>query len=77
MDKNKNGDKMPVMTTLAVSKKEFKSVIRESIREVLASELAQIRAAFLPFVSDNEQKDIERRYGKPTRKAAKSFIARV
>lgn len=77
MDKNRNGDKMPVMTTLAVSKKEFKNVIRESIREALASELAQIRAAFLPFVSDNEQKDIERRYGKPTRKAAKSFIARV
>ncbi len=65
------------MTTLAVSKKEFKSVIRESVREALVSELAQIRGTFLPFVSDNEQKDIERRYGKPTRKAAKSFIARV
>lgn len=65
------------MTTLAVSKKEFKSVIRESIREALASELVRIRAAFLPFVSDNEQKDIERRYGKPTRKVAKSFIVQI
>jgi len=65
------------MTTLAVSRKEFESVIRKSIREALASELAQIRAVFLPFVSDNEQKEIERRYGKPTRKAAKSYITRI
>ncbi|OHA24850.1 MAG: hypothetical protein A3D52_02650 [Candidatus Taylorbacteria bacterium RIFCSPHIGHO2_02_FULL_44_36] len=65
------------MTTLTVSKKEFKSVIRESIREALVSELAQIRAAFLPFVSDKEQKEIERQYGKPTRKTAKSYIARI
>ena len=65
------------MTTLAVSKKEFKSVIRESIREALASELTQIRAALLPFVSDNEQKDVERRYGKPTRKTSRSYIARI
>ncbi|HEY4496346.1 MAG TPA: hypothetical protein VJC04_03255 [Candidatus Paceibacterota bacterium] len=65
------------MTILAVSKKEFKSVIRESVREALASELVQIRATFLPFVSDNEQKDIEQRYGKPIRKTSKSFVVKI
>jgi hypothetical protein len=62
--------------TLAMSKRELKSAVRasvrESIREVLAEELIAARAMLTPFVSDAEQRDIERRYGLPSHKVAKS-----
>ena len=59
------------MNTLTISKKELKLAVQESVREVLAKELAPLRGMLLPFVSDKEQKDIERRYIKPSRKVAK------
>lgn len=56
---------------ITLQKSELKNAIREGVREALADELARSRAVFLPYVSEKEQKDIEKRYGKPTRKAAK------
>ena len=56
----------------ALTKKELKTAVRESVREVLTEERMQLRAILLPDVSEKEQKDIERLYGKPSRKTAKS-----
>ena len=61
------------MATITIPKKELKVVIKESVREVLNQELMKFRALILPFVSQREQKDIERRYGKPVRQKAKSI----
>ena len=60
---------MPNANTL--SKKELKSVVKESVREVLSQELMKFRALLLPSVSAKEQKDIESRYIKPSRKIEK------
>ncbi|MDO8590584.1 MAG: hypothetical protein Q7R65_01255 [bacterium] len=60
------------MNTLTISKKELKLAVQESVREVLAKELAPLRGMLLPFVSDKEQKDIERRYIKPSRRSVRS-----
>ena len=65
------------MTTITIPKKELKIAIKESVREVLAQELMSIRALLLPFVSEKEQKDIERRYGKPSRHAARTIAANL
>lgn len=61
------------MNTIAILKKELKTVIKESLREVLAQELMRSRALFLSMVSRGEQKDIEKRYGKPLRRAEKTI----
>lgn len=61
------------MSTITIHKKELKSVIKESVSEAIAQELAKFRALALPFVSQKEQKDIEKKYIKPTRKTAKSI----
>lgn len=61
------------MTTITTPKKELKIMIKESLREVFSQELMQFRALILPFVSPKEQKDIERRYKKPSRKVAKTL----
>ncbi len=55
-----------------VSEKKLKGLIKESVREVLTSELMKLRALSLSDVSEREQKDIEKRYGKPSRQKSKS-----
>jgi hypothetical protein len=58
---------------IIIPKKELKTVIKESVREVLNQEVMNLRALLLPFVSQAEQRDIERRYKKPVRQTAKSI----
>jgi hypothetical protein len=61
------------MANITIPKKELKTVIKESVREVLNQELMKFRALLLPLISEKEQKDIERRYGRPSRKLAKTI----
>lgn len=61
------------MATFTIPKKELKIVVKESIREVFNQELMKFRALLLPSISKKEQKDIEKRYGKPSRKIAKTI----
>lgn len=60
------------MNTIIIPKKELKTVIKESLREVLGQELMKFRALLLPSVSQQEQKDVEKRYGQPSRRTAKT-----
>ena len=65
------------MATISIPKKELKTIVKESIREILEQESMKFRALLLPFVSQKEQKDIEKRYGRPSRKVAKSMEVKV
>lgn len=56
-----------------VSTRKLKILIKESVKEALETELMKLRALALPEVSPKEQKDIEKRYGRPSRKRAKSY----
>lgn len=64
------------MTTITIPKEELKTVIKESIREILEQESMKFRALLMPSVSQKEQKDIEKRYGRPSRRVAKSIETR-
>lgn len=63
--------------TITIPKKELKIIVQDSVREVFEQELMKFQALFLPFVSEKEQKDIEKRYGNPSRKAAKSVEIKI
>ena len=65
------------MTTLTIPKKELKTVVKESVREVFEQELMKFRALLLLSASQKEQKDIEKCYGKPVRRVAKSIEVRI
>ena len=65
------------MATITIPKKELKTVVKESIREVLEQELMKFRALLTPLISQKEQKDIEKRYNRPSRKAAKSVEIQI
>jgi hypothetical protein len=61
------------MENITIQKKELKAAVKESVREVFEQEFARLRASLLSFVSRAEQTDIEKRYGKPGRKAVKNI----
>ncbi len=61
------------MPYTSIVKQEIKSLVREGVREALGAELMKLRAALISFVSNAEQKDIEKRYKKPSHKSAKSY----
>ena len=65
------------MTTITIPKKELKIIVKESVREILEQESIKFRALFVPTVSQKEQRDIEKRYGKPSKKGAKSIEIRL
>lgn len=59
--------------TTTLTRKQLKKLVKESVKEVLDTELTKTRASLLSFVSPKEQKDIERRYKKLSRKVVKSY----
>ena len=61
------------MATITIPRKELKTIVKESVREILEQESMKFRALLFPLVSQKEQRDIEKRYGKPSRKKGKKY----
>ena len=56
-----------VMQTIGMDKDELFSLIKKAVREVIQEEMGKVWLEGLPTVSDQEQADINRRFGKPDR----------
>ena len=54
-------------------KNKIKMMVEESVEEIFRREMRNLYASLLPFVSKSEQRDIEKRFGAPSRKYARSF----
>lgn len=63
--------------TTGISEKKLKNLIKEGVKEALGTELAKLRALALPEVSAREQGDIEKRYGRPSRKRGRSYAVQI
>ena len=57
-----------MITTL--DDKKLKALVKESVREVVNIEFTKLGAFLSSYISKKEQKDIEKQYGKPSRKMA-------
>lgn len=55
----------------------LKTEIRRLVRETIHEEFDKLRASRLPLVSTTEQREIEKRYGKPSRRAVRTVRARI
>jgi len=62
---------------ITITSNKLKNLIKESLKEVLEVELMKLRADLMPYVSEREQKEIEKLYRKPTRKIAKSIKIKI
>lgn len=61
----------------ALENRKLKALVKESVKEAVNAEFAKLGAFLLPYVSKEEQKDIEKRYGKPSRRAAVTYRFRA
>ena len=53
------------MQEITINKTELYDLVKRAVREVLEEELFRLRLEGLPFVSDEEMRQIEIEYGKP------------
>lgn len=60
------------MPTATISERRLKTLVRETIKETLSAELMKLRAKLVAAISKEEQRDIERHYGEPNSRTAKS-----
>jgi len=53
------------MQEITIKKTELYDLVKRAVREVFEEELFQLRLDGLPFVSDEEMRQIEKQYGRP------------
>jgi len=51
-------------TQSSLTVKQFRKIIREEVQDIVEREILKLRISLLPFVSEKEQKEIERMFGK-------------
>lgn len=64
-------------TTINLNEQKLKMLIKESVKEGIKAEILKLRAALLPYIDDKEQREIEKKYGKPSRKIAKTYECEI
>ncbi len=60
-----------------ITEQKLKHIVKESVREALSTELMKLRALAVPEVFNKEQRNIDRLYKKPSRRAAKTVTIDV
>ena len=68
---------MNTITAEKLNKRQFKLLIKESVKEAIDTEFMKIKALLLLSVSTKEQKEIEKLYKKPTRAVSKTYKMKV
>ena len=52
----------------------LKDLIREAVRDVLEEEVMKVKLLLTPYVSDEEQREIEESYGQPSKEVARTLV---
>jgi hypothetical protein len=61
--------------TNAISEEKIRNIVKNEIENALAEFLIRMKLEFLPYVSGEEQKEIEKLYGKDLVKSDEEDIA--
>ena len=51
-------------TPRSLTARQLRTIIREEVQGIVEREILKLRVSLLPFVSETEQKEIERMFGK-------------
>jgi hypothetical protein len=57
-----------------VDETKLRDIIREAVRDVLEEEMMKLRLLFIPYISNEEQKEIEESYREPSKEVARTLI---
>ena len=53
---------------------KLRNIIKDAVRDVLEEEVRMLRLLIMPYVSDEEQKEIEESYGVPSGVVSRTLI---
>jgi len=53
---------------------KLKDIIKGAVRDVFEEEMMKLRLLLTPYVSDEEQREIEESYGEPSKKEVASTL---
>ena len=53
---------------------KLRQIVKEAVRDALEEELSKMRLLLAPYISDEEQEEIEKSYGEPSRDVSRSLI---
>lgn len=62
------------MNLEALSETKFKKIVKDAVRDVLEEEMVKLRLLIAPYISDEEQKEIEKDYKKPSKQIEKTLL---
>ena len=65
------------MQQSTITSQDLRVLVKQSVHEALRDEFLKFWALLAPFVSPREQKEIERLYGVPSRKVARSSLMKI
>jgi hypothetical protein len=53
---------------------KLRQIIKEAVRDALEEELLKMRLLLAPYISDQEQDEIEKTFGQPSKDVSRSLI---
>lgn len=53
---------------------KLKEIVKEAVKDALEDEIMKMRLLFAPYASDEEHKEIEKSYGKPSKEIARTLV---
>ena len=65
------------METITIPKDELVNIIKKTVKESIALEFMKLKALLIPYISDEEQKDIEKLYNEPSNEIAHSTMLEI
>jgi len=57
----------------AINEVKLKNIIKDAVRDVLEEEMIKLRLLFAPYISDEEQREIEKNYRQPSKDVARTL----
>lgn len=53
---------------------KLKTIVKDAVRDVLKEEIMRLRLLFAPYISDEEQKEIEEVYKEPSTEVTRTLM---
>jgi hypothetical protein len=57
----------------AINEAKLKAIVKDAIRDVLDEEIMRLRLLFAPYISNEEQREIEENYKEPSKEVARTL----
>jgi len=57
----------------AIDEVKLKNIIKDAVRDVLEEEMIKLRLLFAPYISDEEQRELEENYRQPSKDVARTL----